>query len=175
MNSGNFVPLSRMPILDKESQPQSTTPFTVGKIEEGLAILVSPDLQLVELPLDCLPIQSSTGPLQVGSMLRLAISHDTAGEATRHRELSQWQEEIMQKFGKEPDEGMIGGCLEAGRIGHRELVVRWPGWNMMAVQNGWRADLRSLDCYIDGSIIHASTMKLLNTFHKTYLCRNKPG
>lgn len=138
------------------SEPLRATPFTLGKIEEGLAILVSDDLQLVEFPYNCLPTGPS-GPVQVGSLITLQIAHDGDAEQARLQELVELQEEILGLFGKGPDEGVVGACLEAGRITSDTLVVKWPGWRQMAGEHGWRADLRSLDCYVNGTIIQPSS------------------
>lgn len=143
-----------MPAVDA-AEPRST-PFTLGKIEEGLAILVSDDLQLVEFPYDCLP-SGPTGPVQVGSLITLQIAHDDARERARLQELLDLQEEILELFGKGPDDQVVGSCLDAGRVTHDTVVVKWSAWKQLATEHGWRAHLHSLDCYVNDSIIQSST------------------
>jgi hypothetical protein len=159
---GLAAPLS-MPAVD--SDESRATPFTLGKIEEGLAILVSDDLQLVEFPYECLP-SGPSGPVQVGSLITLQIAHDDGRERARLQELIDLQEEILDLFGKSPDEQVIGSCLEAGRVTHDTVVVRWPGWKQMAEEHGWRANLHSLDCYVNEAIIQSSTIDSLSDYSK---------
>lgn len=138
--------------------PVSTeaVPFTVGKIEEGIAILVSDDLQLVEFPTDCLPTRA--GPIGIGSVLSLQLDHSLATETARRDDFLRLQKDILGKYGVPPD-GLVFSqeMLREETLGHECIVVGWTSWAELRRQHGWHAKLLSLDCYLNDTAIFTGT------------------
>ncbi len=144
-----------------------STPFTIGKIEEGLAILVSDDLNLVEFPIDCLP--QTSGPIGIGSIINLCIDHNRNEEHNRLESFFQLQNSIIEKYGeaKKPSERVIETCLKPGICSHSSVMACWPSWKSLAEKHGWSADLISLDCYLGGKLFYSSIHHSLTIFRFT--------
>lgn len=139
------------------SDPKKVTTFTVGKVEEGLAILVSEDLQLVELPFDCIPNRPD-GSVGIGSLITLQLEHDLSKEMDRLDSLVQLQNELLDKYGAGPNEEKFKGILTEGIRTHSSVTANWRSWNDLANEHGWRATLKSLDCYVNESNVQSSNM-----------------
>lgn len=140
-----------MPTHTNTAASSKEIPFTVGKIEEGVAILITEDLQMVEFPSSCLPL--SDGPMEVGTVLSLKITKGQDIEDEGRKEFASLQDKILEEYGKKPDETIIGGCLreEAKRFG--TVMGSWTSWKAMAEAGGWKATLNSLNCEVDGTIV----------------------
>jgi hypothetical protein len=143
-----------MPTISISDSRRATT-FTVGKVEEGFAILVSEDLQLVELPFDCVPNRPD-GSVGVGSLITLQLEHDLSKEMDRLDSLVQLQNELLDKYGSSPDGKKFKGILTEGIRTHSSVTANWRSWNDLANEHGWRTTLKSLDCYVNESIVQSS-------------------
>lgn len=135
--------------------PRKVTTFTVGKVEEGLAILVSEDLQLVELPFDCIPNRLD-GSVEVGSLITLQLEHDLSKEMDRLDSLVRLQNQLLDKYGAPPSEESFKDIIKGGIRTHSSVSVNWRSWTELANEHGWRATLKSLDCYVNEAVIQSS-------------------
>lgn len=155
--SVEYIPIGKgvcnMPAVAEESRKSNI--FTVGKIEEGLVILVSDDLQLVEFPFDCLP-GSSHEAIGVGSIISLQIEHDGKLESDRQDEFTRLQDQIRASFGKKVDETVFEQILNPAICTHSMVSAKWTSWKALLESQGWRYKLHSLDCYLDGTILQSN-------------------
>lgn len=138
-----------MPAFDEGASQE--IPFTVGKIEEGIAVLVTDDLQMVEFPSDYLPKDDK--PIGVGSVISLRITHGSSLEIARQQEFVTLQNQILQTFEKAPDAKIIGGCFKEISRAHTSIMAEWPSWKALAETGNWKANLDSLDCEVNGTIV----------------------
>lgn len=129
--------------------------FTVGKIEEGIAILVSDDLQLVEFPTTYLP--SKIGPIGVGSVISLHVGSSSHTQNNRLEDFIRLQGDLLEKYGKKPDAKIILRCLKSIMASHSSLIAGWQSWDQMCLEHGWKVKLHSLDCLINGSVHMSGT------------------
>jgi len=65
--------------------------YTVGRIEDGAAILISKDHNLIEIPLWLLP--NDIGP---GNILRFSFDRDYKAEKKRVKEILSIQKQILE-------------------------------------------------------------------------------
>ena len=65
--------------------------YTVGRIEDGAAILLSGDHNMIEVPMALLP--PSTGP---GSILKFVVERNVEAEKRREQEILTIQKQILE-------------------------------------------------------------------------------
>jgi hypothetical protein len=129
-------------------------PFTVGKIEEGVAVLVTDDLQMVEFPAHYLPkFEKPDGqPIGIGSVLSLKITHSLPLQASRNEAFISLQDSILSHFSHPPSADVLGSCLKLDGRSHSWIMVSFPSWKVLAKKHGWTAKIHSIDCQVNRSI-----------------------
>lgn len=91
------APVPQVPKLSKElTRPiASFSPlginYTVGRIEDGAAILLSGDHNMIEIPMALLP--PSTGP---GNILKFVVERNMEAEKRREQEILTIQRQILE-------------------------------------------------------------------------------
>ncbi|KAJ1822305.1 hypothetical protein GGH91_003512 [Coemansia sp. RSA 2671] len=110
--------------------------FTVGKLDAGMAMLLTEDYQLIEFPSVLLP-----RGVVLGSVVNIDVGRDRGAEQRQRNEFRELQEQILMDFGtKQPKAPVI-------RVGHTTqtwTVLEWEPLDLAA------AELRSLHLYRDG-------------------------
>lgn len=106
------------------------TVLNIGRIESGMAILLTDDLEMFELPAHLLsPAIHNNGTAKV---VRLVVTSAAELQAARHAEHMSLQREILKNFGNEPDSVTIANCLKVAFVSHTTALVSWPAWYQMA-------------------------------------------
>ncbi|KAJ2556579.1 hypothetical protein EV175_001913 [Coemansia sp. RSA 1933] len=110
--------------------------FTVGKLDAGMAGLLTDDYQLIEFPAVLLP-----KGVALGSVVNINVGRDKETEKRQRNEFRELQEQILLEFGtKQPQAPVI-------RIGHTTqtwTIIEWEPLDLAA------AELRSMHLYRDG-------------------------
>ncbi|KAJ2499583.1 hypothetical protein GGH96_003431 [Coemansia sp. RSA 1972] len=110
--------------------------FTVGKLDAGMALLLTEDYQLIEFPSVLLP-----RGVVLGSVVNIDVARDRDTERRQRSEFRELQEQILESFGaRQPQAPVI-------RVGHTTqtwAVLEWEPLDLAA------AELRSLHLYRDG-------------------------
>ncbi|KAJ1736589.1 hypothetical protein LPJ72_001264 [Coemansia sp. Benny D160-2] len=110
--------------------------FTVGKLDAGMAGLLTDDYQLIEFPAVLLP-----KGVVLGSVVNINVDRDREAEKRQRCEFRELQEHILLEFGtKQPKVPVI-------RIGHTTqtwAIIEWEPLDLAS------AELRSLHLYRDG-------------------------
>ena len=94
----------------------SSTQFTIGKIDAGLAILLSPDNDVVEFPSSILPTN-----VTVGSIVNVKIESNQQAEQQERQEFDNLQLEIYENYIQTPVEPV----LEIVRVGQADVLIGW--------------------------------------------------
>jgi len=76
--------------------------FTVGKLDAGMALLLSPDHHLIEFPATILPEGVTSG-----SIVNITISRDFEEEDKKKKEFMELEEQIYKEFSKPPEDPVI--------------------------------------------------------------------
>jgi hypothetical protein len=87
----------RFIILLKTSIAHANPKFTVGKIDAGQAILISPENHIIEFPSSILPDN-----VHVGSIINLTLERNKEEEAREYEGFMALQDEIYQEFSLAP-------------------------------------------------------------------------
>ncbi|KAJ2312833.1 hypothetical protein IWW52_000954 [Coemansia sp. RSA 2704] len=110
--------------------------FTVGKLDAGMALLLTEDYQLIEFPSVLLP-----HGVVLGSVVNIDVGRDRDTERRQRSDFRELQEHILETFGaRRPQAPVI-------RVGHTTqtwAVIEWEPLELAA------AELRSLHLYRDG-------------------------
>ncbi|KAJ1798393.1 hypothetical protein LPJ59_002525 [Coemansia sp. RSA 2399] len=110
--------------------------FTVGKLDAGMAGLLTDDYQLIEFPAVLLP-----KGVVLGSVVNINVGRDKEAERKQRNEFRELQEQILLEFGtKQPQAPVI-------RIGHTTqtwTIIEWEPLDLAS------AELRSMHLYRDG-------------------------
>ncbi|KAJ2706360.1 hypothetical protein FB645_001632 [Coemansia sp. IMI 203386] len=110
--------------------------FTVGKLDAGMALLLTEDYQLIEFPSVLLP----KGVI-LGSVVNIDVCRDRETEKRQRNEFRELQEQILKDFGtNQPKPPVI-------RVGHTTqtwVVIQWEPLDVAS------AELKSLHLYRDG-------------------------
>ncbi|CEG72508.1 hypothetical protein RMATCC62417_08057 [Rhizopus microsporus] len=107
--------------------------FTVGKLDAGMAILLTEDHHLIEFPSLLLPKGVTSG-----SIVNIAVSRNKSEEDKKMKEFWQLQDAILDKFGiVEPDAPVV----RVKNITQTSLILEWDSLTLHT------AKLRSLDIY----------------------------
>ncbi|CAH1762156.1 11381_t:CDS:2 [Entrophospora sp. SA101] len=81
------------------STSSTSVQFTVGKLDAGMAILLTEDHHLIEFPSLLLPPGVSSG-----SIVNVSVNRNYEQEAAQSREFWLLQEAILKEFGQNPPE-----------------------------------------------------------------------
>ncbi|CDS10958.1 hypothetical protein LRAMOSA03223 [Lichtheimia ramosa] len=107
--------------------------FTVGRLDAGMAILLTEDHHLIEFPSLLLPKGVSSG-----SIVNITVNRNTDDEEKKMHEFWELQENILAKFGQhEP----VNPTVRVRNITQTSLILEWDSLEL------YTASLRSLDVY----------------------------
>ncbi|CAG8656783.1 6384_t:CDS:2, partial [Ambispora leptoticha] len=107
--------------------------FTVGKLDAGMAILLTEDHHLIEFPSLLLPPGVTSG-----SIVNIAVNRNYEQEEAKRREFLELQEAILNEFGKNPPEAPK---LHVKHITQTSVILEWSPLVL------YKAKLKSLDIY----------------------------
>ncbi|KAJ3057318.1 Chitin synthase, class 5 [Rhizophlyctis rosea] len=116
-------------------QEVTSVQFTVGKLDAGMAILLSPDHHLIEFPATILPEGVTTG-----SIVNLTIERNQDEERRQRDEFLTLQEDIHTSFSQTPEPP----ALAVKSVTQTSITVRWDPLRLHA------AELRGIDVYRNG-------------------------
>ncbi|KAI8815427.1 BRCT domain-containing protein [Cladochytrium replicatum] len=106
--------------------------FTVGKVDAGMAILLSPDHHLIEFPATILPDGVTTG-----SIVSITIERNVEEERRQRDEFAILQEEIYNTYSHLPEPPVIS--LKSAT--QTSLTIQWEPLKLH------QADLRGIEVY----------------------------
>ncbi|KAJ3202024.1 Chitin synthase, class 5 [Entophlyctis luteolus] len=106
--------------------------FTVGKVDAGIAILLSPDHHLIEFPSTILPDGVGTG-----SIINVTIERNHDEERRKREEFMRLQDKILAQFSKEPEMPSIS--LKS--VTQTSAII---GWKPLALNS---TELKGIDVY----------------------------
>ncbi|KAI9034479.1 hypothetical protein DFJ74DRAFT_600630 [Hyaloraphidium curvatum] len=109
--------------------------FTVGKLDGGMAILLSPDHHMIEFPATILPSGVSTG-----SIVNISISRDTEKEKRQREDFLALQDEIYKEFNHAPEAPVIFQKAAT----QTSVTVAWEPLKL------YNCELRSIEVYKKG-------------------------
>ncbi|KAG9291089.1 hypothetical protein G9A89_012961 [Geosiphon pyriformis] len=107
--------------------------FTVGKLDAGMAILLTEDHHLIEFPSLLLPPGVTSG-----SIVNIAVNRNFDQEEAQRRDFWELQESILNEFGKYPPEAPK---LRVKHITQTSVILEWEPLVLH------KANLKSLDIY----------------------------
>ncbi|UKZ60815.1 uncharacterized protein TrAtP1_002085 [Trichoderma atroviride] len=110
--------------------------LTVGKVDAGVTVLLTPDKRLIEFPSILLPPNISSG-----SIVDITVGRNTAKEAAAEEQFRSLQDRILQAFGASEPAAPILRCRNATQT---SVVLEWDPIELAA------ADLISLSMYRNG-------------------------
>jgi len=110
--------------------------LTVGKVDAGVTVLLTPDKRLIEFPSILLPPDISSG-----SIVDITVARNTASEDTAERAFRALQDEIFSSFGAAEPATPILRCRNATQT---SVVLEWDPIQLAT------ADLISLALYRNG-------------------------
>jgi NAD-dependent DNA ligase len=113
----------------------TTVQFTVGKIDAGLAVLLSPENYVVEFPSAILPEK-----VRVGSIVNVTVEQNLVAEERQMEEFDILQNEIYEEFSQTPEVPEVS----AKRITQTSVLLEWTPLVLKS------ATLRSIDVMRDG-------------------------
>ncbi|KAJ3417023.1 MutS protein msh5 [Chytridiales sp. JEL 0842] len=109
--------------------------FTVGKVDAGMAILLSPDHHLIEFPATILPAGVKTG-----SIINITIERNQDEEQRKKEEFLDVQDEIYNLYSRYPEPPKIS----LRSVTQTSAIIQW---DPLVLHN---ADLRGIDIYRNG-------------------------
>jgi hypothetical protein len=112
-----------------------STAFTVGRVDAGVALLLTNEQQLIEYPSALLP-----RGICAGSIVNISTERDRAAEEQVLEEFYRLQEEILREFSRPPE----APTARVRRATQTSLVVEWTELRLHA------ADLRKVTVLRDG-------------------------
>ncbi|KAJ2080876.1 hypothetical protein H4R24_002750 [Coemansia sp. RSA 988] len=110
--------------------------FTVGKLDAGMAMLLTEDYQLIEFPSVLLP-----KGVVLGSVVSIDVGRDRETERRQRNEFRALQERTLEDFGRRHPQAPV---VRAGHATQTWAVIEWEPLELAA------AELRSLHLYRDG-------------------------
>ncbi|KKY28463.1 putative chitin biosynthesis protein [Diplodia seriata] len=111
--------------------------LTVGKVDAGVAVLLTEDKRLIEFPSILLPPDISSG-----SIVDITVARNHQSEQAAQQAFQQLQAKIYQTFGTRTPEPPILRCRNATQT---SVVLEWDPVQLAT------AELRSLSLYRNGS------------------------
>ncbi|OAA42748.1 chitin biosynthesis protein CHS5 [Metarhizium rileyi] len=110
--------------------------LTVGKVDAGVTVLLTPDKRLIEFPSILLPPNISSG-----SIVDIAVSQNIEKESVAEQKFRDLQDRIFQSFGaSEP----VNPALRCRNATQTSVVLEWDPIELAT------ADLMSLSLYRNG-------------------------
>eukprot|EP00842_Homolaphlyctis_polyrhiza_P003880 jgi/Hompol1/4493/HPOL_000555-RA len=97
-------------------QQVTSVQFTVGKVDAGMAILLSPDHHLIEFPANLLPDGVLTG-----SIVNITVERNREEEQRQRDEFLAMQDEIFETYSQAPETPTI----EIKSITQTSIIVKW--------------------------------------------------
>ncbi|GAA5839221.1 hypothetical protein JCM5353_008541 [Sporobolomyces roseus] len=132
--------------------PSGTQKFVIGKIDAGIAVLISDSVHLIEFPSLLLP--SGVGP---GSIVNIACTRNTSAEKSAAKEFWDLQREIKECFGEyEPE----APKLRIRNTTQTSVTLEWDKLNLAS------ATLISLSIYRNNQRLTTIPSPLTNTSTK---------
>ncbi|KAK0633287.1 BRCT domain-containing protein, partial [Immersiella caudata] len=110
--------------------------LTVGKVDAGVTVLLTPDKRLIEFPSILLPPDISSG-----SIVDITVARNTASEDAAERAFRALQDEIFSSFGAAEPATPVLRCRNATQT---SVVLEWDPIQLAT------ADLISLALYRNG-------------------------
>ncbi|KJZ75781.1 hypothetical protein HIM_04938 [Hirsutella minnesotensis 3608] len=110
--------------------------LTVGKVDAGVTVLLTPDKRLIEFPSILLPPNISSG-----SIVDITVSQNTAKETAEEQKFRALQDRIFNSFGASEPETPVLRCRNATQT---SVVLEWDPIKLAT------ADLISLSLYRNG-------------------------
>ncbi|KAI9652888.1 MAG: Chitin synthase, class 5 [Alyxoria varia] len=126
--------------------------LTVGKVDAGVAVLLTEDKRLIEFPSILLPQD-----IQSGSIVDVDVSRNFAAEAQARKKFRNLQSQILSEYGTDTPSTPILRCRNATQT---SVVLEWDPISLAT------ADLRSLTLYRNGSKAGAIPRPFENTSTK---------
>lgn len=111
--------------------------LTVGKVDAGVAVLLTADKRLIEFPSILLPPSISSG-----SIVDITVSRNHASETAAHKTFQALQSSILATYGQRSPSPPLLRCRNATQT---SVVLEWDPIDLAT------ADLRSLSLYRNGS------------------------
>ncbi|GME37492.1 chitin biosynthesis protein [Neofusicoccum parvum] len=111
--------------------------LTVGKVDAGVAVLLTEDKRLIEFPSILLPADISSG-----SIVDITVARNHQSEQAAHQAFQQLQSKIYQTFGTRHPEAPVLRCRNATQT---SVVLEWDPIQLAT------AELRSLSLYRNNS------------------------
>ncbi|KAK4198423.1 putative chitin biosynthesis protein CHS5 [Triangularia verruculosa] len=110
--------------------------LTVGKVDAGVTVLLTPDKRLIEFPSILLPPDISSG-----SIVDINVARNKASEAQAERAFGELQDSILSSFGADSPSPPVLRCRNATQT---SVVLEWDPIQLAT------ADLISLSLYRNG-------------------------
>nr|POE79557.1 cell fusion protein cfr1 [Quercus suber] len=130
----------RHPDQDSKSSSLLSTmlvSLTVGKVDAGVAVLLTEDKRLIEFPSILLPPD-----IHSGSIVDINVSHNSQAELVADQTFATLQNEIFNTFGNASPTAPVLRCRNATQT---SVVLEWDPINLAT------AELRSLSLYRNGT------------------------
>ncbi|EFQ89481.1 hypothetical protein CFE70_003493 [Pyrenophora teres f. teres 0-1] len=127
--------------------------LTVGKVDAGVAVLLTEDKRLIEFPSILLPPDISSG-----SMVDIDVARNYKAESDAQKAFHELQSEIFRTFGQRTPSAPILKCRNATQT---SVVLEWEPIDIAT------AELRSLTLYRNGN--KAGTIPKPSDQHSTKL------
>ena len=123
------------------------TKFITGKIEAGVATLVSDDMQIVEFPSGLLPQGVKTG-----SVVQIGVTRNIEDEEAEIRAFKKFQQQIYEKYGKAPS----APVLSIKSVTQTSIEIEWK-FNLES------CNLLGIDCYLNNKLVPSPLKKSPNS------------
>jgi len=120
--------------------------FTVGKLDAGMALLLSPDHHLIEFPATILPEGVTSG-----SIVNITINRDIEEENRKKKEFMELEEQIYKEFSKPPENPVI----KVYHVTQTWVALEWEPLVLNSVE------LKEIDIFKNGQRIQ--TRRLSDT------------
>ncbi|KAK4231068.1 putative chitin biosynthesis protein CHS5 [Podospora fimiseda] len=104
-------------ILQDPSTETMLVSLTVGKVDAGVTVLLTPDKRLIEFPSILLPPDITSG-----SIVDINVSRNKTSEAAAERAFRDLQEQIFQSFGASDPQPPVLRCRNATQT---SVVLEW--------------------------------------------------
>ncbi|KAL8777137.1 MAG: hypothetical protein Q9213_007997 [Squamulea squamosa] len=111
--------------------------LTVGKVDAGVAVLLTEDKRLIEFPSILLPPSITSG-----SIVDITVSRNLASEAAAQKSFQSLQSSILSTYGQQSPSPPVIRCRNATQT---SVVLEWDPIELAT------AEIRSLSLYRNGS------------------------
>ncbi|KAI8921787.1 BRCT domain-containing protein [Entophlyctis helioformis] len=126
-------------------QEVTSVQFTVGKVDAGMAILLSPDHHLLEFPAVMLPDGVGTG-----SIVNVTVERNRDEEQRQRDEFNSLQEDIFQTYSQSPEVPEI----EVKATTQTSVIIKW---NPLVLHS---ATFRGIDVFRNGQKLNLNLTPL---------------